>query len=579
MFKLLRFIKDYKKESILGPLFKLLEASFELIIPIIMACIIDVGIENKDENYIVKMCLLMTLMGIVGLVCSLTAQFFAAKAAVGFSTKLRKELFEHIQRLSYTELDGVGVSTLITRMTSDVNQIQTGINLVIRLFLRSPFIVFGAMIMAFRINVKASMIFVITIPLLAIVVYGIMLITIPLYKKVQSRLDKVLLLVRENISGVRVIRALNYEDKEVENFAKANEELTKVQLLVGRISAFMNPITYAIINISIVVIVRNGAIEVNKGIITTGEVVALVNYMSQILVELVKLANLIVTVNKSVACGNRVQDVFEIETSMEKVFEYEEVNRKKIELEKIKNIIFKDVCLLYNKSHEEALSNISFSIKEGETLGIIGGTGSGKSSLINLIPRYYDATKGKIKINDTNIEDFSVVNLRKKIAVVPQKTALFKGTIRDNMKLGNDKATDEDIIKALKIAQAYDFVKTKEGELDFHIEQGGKNLSGGQRQRLAIARALVTEASVIIFDDSMSALDYATDAALRKELKLIKDKIKIIVSQRVASLNGADRIVVLDDGEMVGLGTHDELMKSCKVYEEIYYSQVKKESE
>ena len=588
MVKLLRFLKAYKKESILGPLFKLLEATFELIIPIIMACIIDVGIANKDKNYIVKMCLIMTLMGIVGLVCSLTAQFFAAKAAVGFSTKLRKELFEHIQRLSYTELDGVGVSTLITRMTSDVNQIQTGINLVIRLFLRSPFIVFGAMIMAFRINVKASMIFVITIPLLAIVVYGIMLITIPLYKKVQSRLDKVLLLVRENLSGVRVIRALNYEQKEVENFAKSNEDLTKIQLLVGRISAFMNPITYAIINISIVVIVRNGAIEVNKGIITTGEVVALVNYMSQILVELVKLANLIVTVNKSVACGNRVQDVFEIETSMEKTFEYEDVdtqqlkvdkNSTKLVLEKVKNIIFKDVCLLYNKSHEEALSNISFSINQGETLGIIGGTGSGKSSLINLIPRYYDATKGEIKINDNNIEDYSVVDLRKKIAVVPQKTVLFKGTIRENMKLGNDKATDEDIIKALKVAQAYDFVKTKEGELDFYIEQGGKNLSGGQRQRLAIARALVTDASVIVFDDSMSALDYATDAALRKELKLVKDKIKIIVSQRVASLNGADRIVVLDDGEMVGLGTHDELLKNCKVYEEIYYSQVKKENE
>lgn len=584
MVKLLRFLKDYKKESILGPLFKLLEASFELIIPIIMAYIIDVGIKSGDKNYIVKMCLIMALMGIVGLVCSLTAQFFAAKAAVGFSTKLRKELFEHIQRLSYTELDDVGVSTLITRMTSDVNQIQTGINLVIRLFLRSPFIVFGAMIMAFRINVKASIIFVITIPLLAIVVYGIMLITIPLYKKVQSKLDKVLLLVRENLSGVRVIRAINYEQNEIDNFTESNSDLTNIQLHVGRISALMNPVTYAIINISIVVIVRNGAIEVNNGIITTGEVIALVNYMSQILVELVKLANLIVTVNKSVACGNRVQEIFGIYTSIDKQFEdvYANEKRHKDEkniLNKVSSISFENVCLLYNKSHEEALSNITFSVKEGETLGIIGGTGSGKSSLINLIPRYYDATNGRIVINGEDIKNYDVIDVRNKIVVVPQKTVMFKGTIRDNMKLGNELATDKEIIYALKVAQAYDFVATKEGELDFCIEQGGKNLSGGQKQRLAIARALVTDASVVIFDDSMSALDYATDAALRKELSKIKDKIKIIVSQRVASLNGADRILVLDDGEMVGLGTHDELINSCSVYKEIYDSQVKKNNE
>ena len=627
MIKILRYLKDYKKECILGPLFKLLEATFELFIPIIMAQIIDTGIARGDTGYIVRRCLLMALMGIIGLVCALTAQFFAAKAAVGYSTKLRKNLFEHIQRLAYTELDNVGVSALITRMTSDINQIQTGVNLVIRLFLRSPFIVFGAMIMAFRINVKASMVFLITIPALAIVVYGIMLISIPLYKKVQSGLDKVLLSVRENLSGVRVIRAINYEDDEVEIFNETNDALNKIQLKVGRWSAIMNPITYAIINISIVVIIRQGAIQVNKGIITTGEVIALVNYMSQILVELVKLANLIVTVNKSVACGDRVAEVFEIKPSMEKNLDISKIcdsasynNRidstdanymidkectidneckldnerklnkeSKIEKNKIQeinridedilynveNIEFCNVGLMYDKSNEESLSNMSFEIKQGETIGIIGGTGSGKTSLINLIPRYYDATSGEVRINGKNIKEYALDSIRRKICVVPQKTVLFKGTIRENMKIACEGATDEAIINALKIAKAYDFVSKKKGVLDYEIEQEGKNLSGGQKQRLAIARALLADSSVMIFDDSMSALDYATDASLRKDLSKITDRIKIIVSQRIASLGLADRIIVLDDGEIVGIGTHDELVASNEVYQEIYYSQVK----
>lgn len=597
MLKLLRFLKDYKKESILGPLFKLLEASFELVIPIIMAHIIDIGISSGDKNYIIKMCLLMALMGIIGLVCSLTAQFFAAKAAVGFATKLRKKLFEHIQRFAYTELDNIGVSTLITRMTSDINQIQTGVNLVIRLFLRSPFIVFGAMIMAFRINVKAAMIFVFTIPALSIVIYGIMVISIPLYKKVQSGLDKVLLAVRENLSGVRVIRAINYEKEEIHNFNETNNALTKKQVLVGKISALMNPITYVIINLSIVVIVYKGAIQVDKGIISTGEVVALVNYMSQILVELIKLANLIITVTKSVASGNRVQEIFDIQPSMNKdlendsvymynndfnkqeIAENTEVGSKSEELSEVNNIEFDKVGLVYGKSSEESLSKISLNIKEGEVIGIIGGTGSGKSSLINLIPRYYDVTSGTVKINNKNIKEYDLLSVRKQVAVVPQKSVLFKGTIRENIQLGKENATDEEIIEALKMARAYEFVEKKEGKLDYVIEQGGKNLSGGQKQRLAIARALVTDASVIILDDSMSALDYATDAALRKEIKNIKDKIKIIVSQRVVSLGSADRIIVMDDGEIVDIGTHEDLLQNCEIYKEIYNSQVKKENE
>lgn len=578
MFKLLRFLKDYKKESILGPLFKLLEASFELIIPIIMACIIDNGIANKDNDYIFKMCMLMVLMGIVGLVCSLTAQFFAAKAAVGFATKLRRNLFIHIQNLSYRELDNIGTTTLITRMTSDINQIQTGVNLVIRLFLRSPFIVFGAMIMAFRVNLRATMIFVITIPALSIVVYGIMVISIPMYKKVQERLDKILLAIRENLSGTRVIRAINYEKEEIKSFNNANEKLTRKQLLVGRISSLMNPLTYVIINIAIIALVYKGAVEVYNGVITRGEVVELVNYMSQILVELIKLATLIITVTKSVASGNRVQEIFEIESTMSKeknennLEEYE--HGEKISFEKVNNIIYDHVGLIYDKAMEETLSDITFEINEGEVVGIIGGTGSGKTSLINLMPRFYDATSGIIKINGEDIKKYNLIELRKQIAVVPQKSVLFQGTIRENIQFGKKDATDQEIDKALKSASAYDFVYDKDGKLEYLIEEGGKNLSGGQRQRLAIARALVTDASVIIFDDSMSALDYATDAALRKEIRNIKNKIKIIVSQRVVSLRDTDRIIVLDDGRIAGIGNHEELMDTCQVYQEIYHSQV-----
>ena len=578
MFKLLRFLKDYKKESILGPLFKLLEASFELIIPIIMACIIDNGIANKDNDYIFKMCMLMVLMGIIGLVCSLTAQFFAAKAAVGFATKLRRNLFIHIQNLSYRELDNIGTTTLITRMTSDINQIQTGVNLVIRLFLRSPFIVFGAMIMAFRVNLRATMIFVITIPALSIVVYGIMVISIPMYKKVQDRLDKILLAIRENLSGTRVIRAINYEKEEIKSFNNANEKLTRKQLLVGRISSLMNPLTYVIINIAIIALVYKGAVEVYNGVITRGEVVELVNYMSQILVELIKLATLIITVTKSVASGNRVEEIFEIESTMSKeknennLEEYE--HGEKISFEKVNNIIYDHVGLIYDKAMEETLSDITFEINEGEVVGIIGGTGSGKTSLINLMPRFYDATSGIIKINGEDIKKYNLIELRKQIAVVPQKAVLFQGTIRENIQFGKKDATDQEIDKALKSASAYDFVYDKDGKLEYLIEEGGKNLSGGQRQRLAIARALVTDASVIIFDDSMSALDYATDAALRKEIRNIKNKIKIIVSQRVVSLRDTDRIIVLDDGRIAGIGNHEELMDTCQVYQEIYHSQV-----
>ena len=583
MFKLLRFLKEYKKESILGPLFKLLEASFELIIPIIMACIIDIGIANKDNNYILKMCMLMVAMGVVGLVCSLTAQFFAAKAAVGFATKLRKSLFIHIQNLSYKELDNIGVSTLITRMTSDINQIQTGVNLVIRLFLRSPFIVFGAMIMAFRVNVRAAIIFVITIPVLSVVVYGIMIISIPMYKKVQFCLDKLLLAIRENLSGTRVIRAINYEKEEINNFNNANETLTGKQLLVGKISSLMNPLTYVIINVAIIALVYRGSIEVNSGVITRGEVVELVNYMSQILVELIKLATLIITVTKSVASGNRVQEIFEIESTMlkeETDSNFDDADREeRLSLNQVENIEFNNVGLIYDKAMEETLSNISMEIKKGEVIGIIGGTGSGKTSLINLIPRFYDITSGELKINGEDVKKYNLIELRKQIAVIPQKSVLFQGTIRENIRFGKKDATDGEINYALKVAQAYDFVENKKGKLDYELEEGGKNLSGGQRQRLAIARALVTDASVIIFDDSMSALDYATDAAMRKEIQNIKDKIKIIVSQRVVSLRDTDRIVVMDDGRIVGIGNHEYLMANCQVYQEIYHSQVKKDEE
>lgn len=568
MKKLLRFMKDYKKESVLAPLFKMLEASFELLVPIVMKLIIDVGIENKDKKYVGFMCLIMVLLGIVGLVCSITAQFYSAKAAVGYATKVRHALFAHIQSFSYTELDKQGASTLITRMTSDINQTQTGVNLVLRLFLRSPFIVFGAMIMAFTIDVKAALIFVVTIPLLSIVVFGIMLVSIPLFKKVQSGLDRVLAVTRSNLTGVRVIRAFHKEEEEIEEFDKHNEVLTGLQKYVGRISAFMNPVTYVIINGAIVLLVWTGAGRVDSGILTTGDVVALVNYMSQILVELVKLANLIITVNKSLACGNRIQSVFEITSGMEDGTMTNGQENSEYAVE------FKNVSLAYEDAGAEALTGIDFKVKKGQTIGIIGGTGAGKSSLINLIPRFYDATQGQVLINGVDVKEYSLLALREKIGVVPQKAVLFKGTIEENLRMGDKEVSLEDIQRALEISQAAEIVKGKPDGLATWVSQNGKNFSGGQRQRLTIARALVKRPEILILDDSASALDYATDAALRKALKEMPEGPTVfIVSQRTSSLMHADNIVVLEDGEAVGFGSHQKLLASCKVYQEIYYSQ------
>lgn len=580
MRKLLVYLKDYKKESVLGPLFKLLEASFELIVPLVMAAIIDQGVANGDRPYIMKMCMVLIFLAVIGLVCSITAQYFAAKAAVGFSTGLRHALFRHIQTLSFSEMDAVGTSTLITRMTSDINQAQNGVNLVLRLFLRSPFIVFGAMIMAFTIDVKAALIFVVTIPLLSIVVFGIMLVSIPLYKKVQSALDKVLGTTRENLTGSRVIRAFNKETDEIGNFNESNDALTKIQLYVGKISALMNPLTYVIINGAIVVLVWTGAVRVNAGYITQGEVVALVNYMSQILVELVKLANLIININKSIASGNRIQAIFEMQPSIRDLEqEYPSGTGNNNQKDAVE-VEFSHVGLTYTGAGEEALSDINFTVKKGETIGIIGGTGSGKSSVVNLIPRFYEATKGSVRVEGKDVRRFPLEELRGKIGMVLQKAVLFKGTIRENLLWGNENATEDDIMQALEIAQAKEFVDTKEGGLDFEIEQGGKNLSGGQRQRLTIARAIVKKPDILILDDSASALDFATDAKLRMAIRDMKHKATVfIVSQRAASIMYADKIIVLDDGAIVGTGTHEELLKQCEVYQEIYYSQFKKQDE
>lgn len=580
MRKLLVYLKDYKKESVLGPLFKLLEASFELIVPLVMAAIIDQGVANGDKPYIMKMCMALIFLAVIGLVCSITAQYFAAKAAVGFSTGLRHALFRHIQTLSFSEMDAVGTSTLITRMTSDINQTQNGVNLVLRLFLRSPFIVFGAMIMAFTIDVKAALIFVVTIPLLSIVVFGIMLVSIPLYKKVQSALDKVLGITRENLTGSRVIRAFNKETDEIGNFNESNDALTKIQLYVGKISALMNPITYVIINGAVVALVWTGAVRVNAGYITQGEVVALVNYMSQILVELVKLANLIININKSIASGNRIQAIFEMQPSIRNLEqEYPSGTGNNNQKDAVE-VEFSHVGLTYTGAGEEALSDINFTVKKGETIGIIGGTGSGKSSVVNLIPRFYEATKGSVKVEGKDVRRFPLEELRGKIGMVLQKAVLFKGTIRENLLWGNENATEDDIMQALEIAQAKEFVDTKEGGLDFEIEQGGKNLSGGQRQRLTIARAIVKKPDILILDDSASALDFATDAKLRMAIRDMKHKATVfIVSQRAASIMYADKIIVLDDGAIVGTGTHEELLKQCEVYQEIYYSQFKKQDE
>ena len=582
MKKLLVYLKDYKKESVLGPLFKLLEATFELIVPLVMAAIIDTGVATGDKSYIMKMCMVLVLLAVIGLTCSITAQYFAAKAAVGFATKLRHALFAHIESLSFTEMDTVGTATLITRMTSDVNQVQNGVNLVLRLFLRSPFIVFGAMVMAFTIDVKAALVFVVTIPLLSIIVFGIMLISIPLYKKVQSALDKVLGITRENLTGSRVIRAFNKEDDEKVHFNENNDLLTRAQIYVGKISALMNPLTYVIINGAIVVLVWTGAVRVDNGYITQGEVVALINYMSQILVELVKLANLIININKSIACGKRIQSIFEMQPSItdgsgQKVDKVQTDTADRSE-EAEYAVEFSHVGLTYAGAGDESLTDIDFKVKKGETIGIIGGTGSGKSSVVNLIPRFYDVTSGFIKVDGKDVKDYPLEELRGKIGTVLQKAVLFHGTIRENLKWGNPDATEEDLNRAITVAQAKEFIDNKEGRLDFEIEQGGKNLSGGQRQRLTIARAVVKKPEILILDDSASALDFATDAALRKAIREMEGETTVfIVSQRAASIQHADRIVVLDDGKIVGLGTSEELLESCEVYQEIYNSQFKKQ--
>lgn len=574
MGKILVYLKDYKKESILAPLFKMLEALFELFVPLVMAKVIDIGIANSDKPYVIKMCLVMVLLGIIGLVCSITAQYFSAKAACGFATKLRHALFSHIESLSFTEMDVIGTSTLITRMTSDINQVQNGVNMFLRLFMRSPFIVFGAMIMAFTIDVKSALIFVVAIPLLSIVVFGIMYASIPLYKKVQANLDKVLGITRENLTGVRVIRAFHKEDSEIERFENTNSALARLQMFVGRISALMNPVTYIIVNLSIAAIVWEGGIRVNSGIITQGEVVALVNYMSQILVELIKLANLIVLINKAIASGNRIQSIFEIKSSLIE----KEIPEVKADTSGECVLSFNHVSLRYKNASQDSLTDIDFSVKRGETVGIIGGTGSGKSSLVNMIPRFYDASDGCIEIDGINIKDYSVEVLRKKIGIVMQKAVLFKGTVRENLLWGNESASDEDIFEALKTAQALEVVEGKKSGLDSEVAQGGKNFSGGQKQRLTIARALVRKPEILILDDSASALDYATDASLRKAIRDMKDSPTVfIVSQRASSIKYADKIVVLDDGKIAGIGNHDVLLETCSVYQEIYYSQFSKD--
>lgn len=581
MKKLLVYLKGYEKETALAPLFKMLEALFELFVPLVMAAVIDTGIANRDKPYVVKMCLLLVGLAVIGLVCSVTAQFFAAKAATGFSTKLRHALFSHIQSLSYTEMDTVGISTLITRMTSDINQVQSGVNLVLRLFLRSPFIVFGAMIMAFTVDGKAALVFVLTIPLLSVVVFGIMLWTMPMYKKVQGALDRVLGLTRENLTGVRVIRAFNKEEEEWNRFKGDNETLTGLQKFVGGISGLMNPITYVIVNGAIIVLLYTGAIRVETGALTQGQVVALVNYMSQILVELVKLANLIITVTKAIACGNRVQSIFEVNNSLVGG-SFTEASTKADGAaggsgREEKSVTFDHVSLTYAGAGTESLTDINFRANAGETVGIIGGTGSGKSSVVNLIPRFYDATKGSVLFNGRNVKEYGLETLREKIGIVPQRAVLFEGTIADNLRWGKGDATEEEMWKALEISQAKEFVVKKGQGLSTPIEQGGKNLSGGQRQRLTIARALVRKPEVLILDDSASALDFATDAALRKALREMEERpIVFLVSQRTSSIQHADRIIVLDDGEAVGVGTHRELLESCPVYQEIYYSQFDK---
>ena len=571
MKKLLIYLKSYKKESVFGPLFKLLEALFELFVPLVVASIIDEGIANNDYGFIVGRCLILVALGIIGLVCSITAQFFAAKAAVGFSTKLRHALFAHIQSLSHTEIDSLGTSTLVTRMTSDINQVQSGVNLVLRLFLRSPFVVFGAMVMAFTIDVKSAMIFVVAIPVLAIIVFGIMLLTMPLYKKAQRALDSVLTKTRENITGARVLRAFCMEEKENKEFTDRTENLVKIQKFVGKISALMNPLTYIVINVAIIALIWTGAIRVNTGILTQGQVVALYNYMSQILVELIKLANMIISLTKALACANRISDVMDIKNSLSNGT-VKEGNKNAPTVE------FSNAALTYNGGSGTAVEGLTFKAMRGETIGIIGGTGSGKTSLVNLIPRFYDVSEGSVKVNGIDVRDYDIDALRSKIGVVPQKAVLFKGTIESNLRWGKPDATEEEMAVAVAAAQASEVISGKDGGYGSYVSQGGSNFSGGQRQRLTIARALVKNPDILILDDSASALDFATDANLRKAVRELPSKPTVfVVSQRTASVMNAVKIIVLDDGEPVGIGTHEELLENCEVYQEIYYSQFPKE--
>lgn len=566
MKELLKYLRHYIKESILAPLFKMLEASFELFVPLVMAAIIDTGIKNSDKPYIFKMAMVLVGLAIVGFISALTAQYFAAKASVGFGKELRGDLYRHINTLSYSEIDKIGTSTLITRLTADVNQMQTAVNLFLRLFLRSPFIVIGAVVMAFTVDPKTAIIFAVSIPLLAAVVFGIMFYSVPIYKKVQNRLDSVMRITRENLSGVRVIRAFNHEQKEIEDFDKCSEELKDMQLYGGKISAYLNPITYVIVNLSIVLIIYVGGIQVNTGRLTQGEVISLINYMSQVLVELIKLSNLIINLTKSVACGNRIYDVFKIKPSINDGSGIKTNGEAAVE--------FDHVSATYAGSKEKSLDSLTLSIPRGSTIGIIGATGSGKTTLISLIPRFYDVSEGSLKVNGTDVRNYNVDELRKLIGVVPQKAALVSGTVRDNVKWGKPDATDEEIIKALKTAQALDFVNEKDG-LNSKILQGGKNLSGGQIQRLTIARALVRKPEILILDDSSSALDFATDAALRRAIKADTDNVTVfIVSQRFSTIKNADMIIVLDDGKVCGIGKHDELFENCEEYKEICESQL-----
>lgn len=589
MKRLFSYMKDYKLESILGPLFKMLEASFELFVPLVVARMVDVGIRGRDSGYILKMGGVLVLLALIGLACSLTAQYFAAKAATGAATSLRNDLFSHIGRLSYTEIDTVGTSTLITRMTSDINQVQSGINMTLRLLLRSPFVVFGAMVMAFTVDVRSAFVFVVTIPVLCVVVFGIMAVSMPLYKSVQRQLDKVLLTTRENLLGVRVIRAFNRQKSETEKFDRENGNLVRMQVFVGKISALLNPVTYVIINIAVVAVIWVGAEQADSGIITQGKVIALVNYMSQILVELIKMANLIIIISKAVACMNRVDSIFKVESSIED--KGRSGSRKPGSQNsgpqnpgpqnpglRIPKVEFKDMEFVYAGAKEPALKDISFCAMAGQTIGVIGGTGSGKSTLVNLIPRFYDAASGQVLVDGTDVREYSLDELRDKTGVVPQKSVLFKGTLRDNMRWGKQDASDEEIYRALDTAQAREFVDSKGEGLDLYIDQGGHNLSGGQRQRLTIARALVRRPEILIMDDSASALDFATDARLRTAIREnTGDMTVFIVSQRATTIKSADTILVLDEGRLAGMGTHKELLKDCQVYREICLSQLSKE--